>query len=724
MATHSIDGEIAAAIASPEDLGGIVGASKFILNRLKEAGLAREVVLPPSHLGLHPCNRGKYGAHEDSVHTLATEIFQVGWDSEKLRGAICVEEGPDGYIEAYNRSLTMSSDLLAPVEKNTIVAGTLTNGHTVLMLRALVAGVKSSAAGVCIDGHMNLAAVTASRPEMGRAAIEGWRWTMLKHACKDLYGDPLFELLSGVHNLQLSKAEHELEVLLKVWRQATKYTKEGKAIDWADILKSILRTQPECTGYVSPMVKFVQLFGGGSECTCIPDLCRFHRRHVAGKRIVAFLFDFLANASFAVKGDVKTQGMLLRYAILKAAYTGPEDKVVGKASVFVTKSDIDALSRKHLSNVVVAEAILSKCRSIAIGLGSALSDDQLAKAYGLLDVNVARVLMNKQQTSTVKYASIESVASAFCKELQAMTGRILDNPWAKAEPTEDPASKLAETRTTIGMRQFTAEGALVDEDPCEILVAAGFKVGMEVVMKSDKKHDKYTLTAVEGKSVHLSDGRTRTKHVHLVETFVASWKPYVEEFFSMDDTNTSNANVMYAIATHKAAVAFAIGQMSRSLQRAPVAVMAKPVKKVIAAERIPSGGLCLLPETLNISAIDADKDPPSGGLVVEISNFELATICLLPQPMSAGDKKVPFTSPLWAVAKTDDPGEANVEWAQLSWEVSAAANKGGSQKPTIKTIKMKVWALVNKRVIAEGAEIRVLNDEYEDEEPEPKKQRK
>ena len=32
--------------------------------------------------------------------------------------------------------------------------------------------------------------------------------------------------------------------------------------------------------------------------------------------------------------------------------------------------------------------------------------------------------------------------------------------------------------------------------------------------------------------------------------------------------------------------------------------------------------------------------------------------------------------------------------------------------------------MVNKRVIAKGAEIHVLNDEDEDEEPEPKKQRK
>ena len=257
----SIDPEIIQAIASPESMGEIVGASKFIVGRLMSAGLAREMVLPPSQLGMHPCNRSKYGAHEDSVHQLASEIFEVGWDSEKLRGAICVEDSPDGYIEDYNMSLTKSSELLAPVEKNTIVAGTLTNGHTVLMLKGVVAGVRSSAAGVCIDGRMNLAVVAATRPEMARAAVEGWRWTVLTRACKDLYGDPLFELLSGV--------EHDLEVLLKVWRHATQYTIEKKATDWGEISKSTMRTKPECSEYLPSMIKFVQLFGGGIESTSL-----------------------------------------------------------------------------------------------------------------------------------------------------------------------------------------------------------------------------------------------------------------------------------------------------------------------------------------------------------------------------------------------------------------------------------------------------------------------
>ena len=262
-----------------------------------------------------------------------------------------------------------------------------------------------------------------------------------------------------------------------------------------------------------------------------------------GKRIVAGLFEVLAYVKFAVKNDIKTHGLLLRYAILKAAYTGPDDKVVGKATVFIGKTDADVLAKKELTAAVVAEEVLAKCRSIAIGLGSSLNNNQLAKAYTMLDVNVVRVLSNKQQTSAVKYTSIEHVASDFCKELQNMVGSPVENPWATSPATEAPAQK-AQTKVAGGMRTFTAVGALVNEDASAALAAAGFSIGMAVVMKADKSYERYKLTAVVGQSVELTDGHTNTKHVYTLETFVAFWKQYPEEFYSSADNHTSKANRM------------------------------------------------------------------------------------------------------------------------------------------------------------------------------------
>ena len=88
VADAVVDPIIVKAIESPESAGGIVAACKMIVDRLKQSGLAREMTLSPKQLGMHPCNRSTYGCHEDWVRKLAADIFEVGWDWEKVRGGL------------------------------------------------------------------------------------------------------------------------------------------------------------------------------------------------------------------------------------------------------------------------------------------------------------------------------------------------------------------------------------------------------------------------------------------------------------------------------------------------------------------------------------------------------------------------------------------------------------------------------------------------------------
>ena len=108
-----------------------------------------------------------------------------------------MEDDPvDKYVEAYNIALCKGSEYLAPCEHMSIKAGTLTNGHTVLLLRALLAGVPCKHTSLSVDGRMSLPHIAMKDPEMARAAQEGWRWTVLHHATRTLYGKQLYELLS------------------------------------------------------------------------------------------------------------------------------------------------------------------------------------------------------------------------------------------------------------------------------------------------------------------------------------------------------------------------------------------------------------------------------------------------------------------------------------------------------------------------------------------------
>ena len=147
-----VDIKIMEAINNPEDFGGIVSANKFVIDRLKLAGLASDITLALSKLGVHPCNRGRSGIHEDSVHALLSDIVEVGWDDRKVLGGYCVEEDPnDRYIEHYNKGLTNDSDCLAPVPPRSLSAGKLTNSHAVLGLRAMLVGCKCEIPSICVD---------------------------------------------------------------------------------------------------------------------------------------------------------------------------------------------------------------------------------------------------------------------------------------------------------------------------------------------------------------------------------------------------------------------------------------------------------------------------------------------------------------------------------------------------------------------------------------------
>ena len=216
------DPQILALLECPQDHGGVVAAAQCIIARLKDQGLAQEAVLRPSEMGVHPANRSSYGINEEAVHTLGENILAIGWSQEKIQQPLCVEEDPvSPYIEPYNVAVCSSSDKLAPVAPNSVRAGSLTNGHTVLLLRCVLASVRCDKPSLAIDGKMSLAHITASSPSMSKAATDGWAWTMIRHPVRALYGDRLFEFLSDAHNVSVQRLETEVQVLLKVPPPAT-----------------------------------------------------------------------------------------------------------------------------------------------------------------------------------------------------------------------------------------------------------------------------------------------------------------------------------------------------------------------------------------------------------------------------------------------------------------------------------------------------------------------
>lgn len=415
-AALSADPEIVNRLHNPGDYGGPHQVSRFILKALQEQGLVHEATLPPSAVGLHPCNRSKYGANEESSHALLADIFAVGWNPEELVSPLAVEEDPvTSYIFKHSDTMARNSELLAPVIPNSIRAGSLTNGHLTLGLRALVAGMPSSQESITVDGRLSLAHVEAKDPDMAKAALQGWKWQILSHRCAALYGDILFEVLSDTRNISLARSESEVQVMLKIGNMAAAYQNRGETPPWEQIHKDACRTKPACSHYVPDIICFVRNYSGGATLQFVLQFVKYHSRFVSHDRFVGGAwYHFLGTVVFKNKEKVEIPAPLLRWAFLKAQYACPLTKVVNRECRFLTTTDIMRCLSTTPDLFWAANAILEKSRELVAAVGSNVTKEDAVVLFGKLDNNVVRVMLRKQQGSKIQFKTIEAGCLPAC----------------------------------------------------------------------------------------------------------------------------------------------------------------------------------------------------------------------------------------------------------------------------------------------------------------------
>ena len=597
------DGEITKRLKSPEDFGGALSVSQYIIDRLTKQNLAWKQKMVPRNLSPHPCNRGGYGVNVESVHTLGADIAQVGWCWEALgSSSLCVEDCPQSkYIEEYNKALCATTDLLAPIEPCTIKAGTLTNGHTVLFLRALAAGTKTASEILSVNGHMNLSHMKQTDPAMGVAAEEGWTWVVLHHSTRALYGDALFELLSDARNINLQRNESEVQVMLKMWTAADKHRQlePTEPVPWDNILKSVLRTKPACSQYASVLMNFIKHYGQFAT-----DFSKFHSRYCPNERIV--LGNFYEGLDAVTIKDPDTKkihpAVFFRWATLKTQYLCPEAKVVSRECKFLSRSDVESIGRKSPKDVINAEGVLSTARVLLVPL-TALGEEVRSRLLAKLDTSVIRVLFDKQQLSKQKFKTVYAAGLDFFSELcDACKACGCDplpaNPWetmvVKSNSSEDTPASVG---FGDGVQSFTEAGALIPIDTEKWLKSCGFEVGSEVADRSDK-NVKYSIVSI-GAIVNLTSTEADDVEVEAKE-FLNKWKLFGEENYPFGTQNHAPTNQSFIINSLKSTICMALGVTATVYAKPEVRLQSKPSKRVFATTSYKSGGCVLLPDTTSI----------------------------------------------------------------------------------------------------------------------------
>lgn len=150
-------------------------------------GLLYRMQIAPRQVGWDILNRHGEGGSPNAVFTLMERIAATGWSWDKCSHATCIEAVPgDDTLYEFNEKVCRDTGL-APVERNTLMFGSLSAGHTNMGLRALAARMPSTLPYLS-DGERFCVDTLRKHDELFADAVnKGLRWKVLKHEVRRLF---------------------------------------------------------------------------------------------------------------------------------------------------------------------------------------------------------------------------------------------------------------------------------------------------------------------------------------------------------------------------------------------------------------------------------------------------------------------------------------------------------------------------------------------------------
>ena len=673
--------------------GGLVAAVDQVLEELVENGMAWKQRIRPCQVGVDPSNRDGVGVNVEDVHALGADILYWGWSWSQVASAVCVEEAPGSHaIADFNRDLAAGCDALPGKGLDQIRYGSLACSHTNMFLRCLAEGVKSSDAEISEGGRLCLDKVERRDAEFGKAARQGLEWLVLSSKVARAHPTLLTAIQRARNAPQaIARAEHEVQVMLRMHRMAEVEQRRTGNVDWAAIRRSVAPSAPTCQNYLKEISVFIAMCGGGTDGAFLRDLHMFHRQFVNSKQC-SIRGPFLqALAQWQVKAP------FLKVAVLKAQYSSPAKKINKyNEPISIGQGDFAKASRRGEALALEAEVLLSTLRGVfqAAGLDK-LPRNVSTKLLSQLDVSVARFVLDKQDESTQKkvLTSLSQAARFILQEAKELEGwetpEELDDH-LKLYPEEDseeaPPKKKQKASTqsacVMRMQEYTA-GELTDA--LAEIREKGFDLGSSVTHGGAQ----FIVSCAEGKHVTVEhdtgEGKVSTEYL-------------VSEFF--DKFALAKAAVQYKLqpgwpSCYMKQKAYVVHLMKlrimHSLHTASasgchgvnsVNVYEKPSRLVQAIGFHNKGSLVLVPNTMTVKTKTASDQVGEGEVSVRIPKIGfglvdgLAGIRFVLSPMFSKD----IHCAAWAVRPTPDAAKANMGWSTM--KVSNVAIAEGPHERT------------------------------------------
>ena len=316
---------IANEIKAVLDHGPIVQGRERFLDLLLKENLAYRQRIRPHLLGVHPGNRHSVGLHVNEVHSLLSEICDVGFAEAEVR-AICVEvSSSDTATFDFNRKLQHQSQGKLNLSPDAMRYATIAASHLNAALQCIQGCVYHDDERLTVDGKISHEKLGSLDSQYVQASVNGVEWLVISRSLLDEFPQ-VASMVSASMNVgsHLARQESELELLSKI--SDVMIAKDKEVLTWAEISTEILKSKPTLASSAPILFKFACKAGG----RWLKATLHWCRVHGCSKRTLgvdtyealcvevkgANQFSFFRRCSLTRKIDIQVAVLLVCFKLL------------------------------------------------------------------------------------------------------------------------------------------------------------------------------------------------------------------------------------------------------------------------------------------------------------------------------------------------------------------------------------------------------------------------
>ena len=445
------------------DNAKVVSVVEEVLKKLESQKLVYRARIHPRRVGVHPANRGGWGISVVEVHALGGEIIEMGWSMQATAHAVCVEDNASGDIAAFTCRLSSNTDGLGKVPPQEIKFGSLSCSHTNQFLVAVLCAVETEQEELVavpgVDKRMSASKLSVD-PNFKDALDNGLHWLVISSIAAQLYPN-LCDLVQHARNKtgSVQRNETETQILYRIQNMASESSKANNGnVDWNHIKQIIMKRKGLSEDDFVPLLKFVQIYGGGDMGIFINDYKAFHESFVPSGRVIP-------TSTFTAIQDLKLRPQELcpffMTAILKTQASCPASKAPRKVCRFVSSADISSLSSKKKQSMLASEKILKRGREIVEKQN--LGPNARTMCLGRLDCRVVRFVLDKEKL----YNSLEEIGDQFVTDVNEAASKqdpshsLIASPWSSSASASSGTTGTCSLQQQMNIVQYDSDGNAV-----------------------------------------------------------------------------------------------------------------------------------------------------------------------------------------------------------------------------------------------------------------------